>query len=351
MALHHNPRTITSGLKMMLDIGDKNSYPTRGIATTWTDYQSHQADYTVLGTDGVYIKNTYTSWIGYFPATVIATGEYTIMFDYVGDASAVLILDNDGIVDNQYNASINVTTGLQTFKKTVTINTTGDIRHYLARSSGGNITVTNFRFFKSDKIYDIVSGTYTGTIVNTPMYSLANGGVLTFDGTNDYMQIPDGLDTETATNSTYEFWCKTTTNKNAEYLKVGSGAVTNSAGEMAFFYINNLMYFIKFVSGAGDRPHIKARYNYNLADGEWKHIVGTYQGTTTAGTSRLYYNGAEVNSYSTVEYSTSEAQPGFSQATSYAFAGDLANIKVYNRALSATEIEQNYNASKGRFGL
>jgi hypothetical protein len=199
--------------------------------------------------------------------------------------------------------------------------------------------------------YDTSGNNYNGTLYSGATYAARNGGVIVFDGTNDYMQLVDGLDTPTATNSTYEFWCKTTTNKNAEYLKVGSGAVTNSAGEMAFFYINNLMYFIKFVSASGDRPHISATYNYNLADGEWKHIVGTYQGTASAGTSTLYYNGVQVGVNSTITYSTSEAQPGFSQASSYAFAGDLANIRVYNRALSASEIEQNYLAQKSRFGL
>ena len=199
--------------------------------------------------------------------------------------------------------------------------------------------------------YDTSGNAYNGTLYSGAAYAARNGGVITFDGTNDYMQLVDGLDTPTAVNSTYEFWCKTTTNKNAEYLKVGTGSVTNSAGEMAFFYINNIMYFIKFVSAGGDRPHINAAYSYNLADGEWKHIVGTYEGIASAGTSRLYYNGVQVGSNSTITYSTSEAQPGFSQATSYAFAGDLANIRVYSRTLSAAEVLQNYQAQKSRFGL
>ena len=35
----------------------------------------------------------------------------------------------------------------------------------------------------------------------------------------------------------------------------------------------------------------------------------------------------------------------------YAFLGDIANIHIYNRALSANEVLHNYNALKGRFGL
>jgi hypothetical protein len=33
------------------------------------------------------------------------------------------------------------------------------------------------------------------------------------------------------------------------------------------------------------------------------------------------------------------------------FTGNIASVQIYNRALSATEVLQNYNATKSRFGL
>ena len=88
--------------------------------------------------------------------------------------------------------------------------------------------------------------------------------------------------------------------------------------------------------------------------GTWYQIVGTYDGTTI----RQYVNGAA--SGGTVTISKTLQSGGeirimrrwdAALAASNLLGGNLAIARIYNRALSANEISQNYNAQKGRFGL
>jgi hypothetical protein len=90
----------------------------------------------------------------------------------------------------------------------------------------------------------------------------------------------------------------------------------------------------------------------NVPNNGWSHIVGTYDGATT----RAYLNGVQVYS---------EAQTGtIPDATYYIgtygqgigdgvhdFHGSISQAKIYNRALTATEVRQNFNANRGRFGI
>jgi hypothetical protein len=92
-------------------------------------------------------------------------------------------------------------------------------------------------------------------------------------------------------------------------------------------------------------------YTYNDSDllNIWHHVVATYDGTTL----RLYRNGVQLNSTTSTGNITNTSKTleiGRRGGGSY-FNGRLNGQKVYNKALSASEIQQNFNALKGRFGI
>jgi|TARA_R110002051_G_C8709715_1_gene495425 hypothetical protein len=156
---------VTDGLKFYLDVADYASYPgERSIATTWSDYASHQADYDVVGDDGVILLGTYTSWAGRFPFTVARTGKHTVMFDYWSDNDSVTwSIDNDGVNNNDYNTTLTANKKKQTFSKTVNLTSTGSSTMYMRpHATGSKVYVSNFRFFY-DKKYtaDFSAGTDT----------------------------------------------------------------------------------------------------------------------------------------------------------------------------------------------
>jgi hypothetical protein len=95
--------------------------------------------------------------------------------------------------------------------------------------------------------------------------------------------------------------------------------------------------------------------SFTLATGIWKHVVFT--GGVEAGSivTRLYVDGAFVFSQNE-GYSTLRSMSGFLIGAGenngvYLLKGNLAVVRVYQKALSANEVTQNFNATKTRFGL
>lgn len=89
---------------------------------------------------------------------------------------------------------------------------------------------------------------------------------------------------------------------------------------------------------------------YTLTTNSWNHIVGTFDGTNL----RLYVN--KVNQVTTLNGGTPTSNTGGIRLmrrwdNGEYWGGHLSTVKIYNRALSATEIVQNYNATKKRYGL
>jgi hypothetical protein len=89
---------------------------------------------------------------------------------------------------------------------------------------------------------------------------------------------------------------------------------------------------------------------YTLTAGNWYHLVGNFDGANL----RLYVNG--VNQVTTANTGTPTVNTGgirLMRRWDYDeyWGGHLSTVKIYNRALTSQEILQNYNATKGRFGL
>lgn len=87
---------------------------------------------------------------------------------------------------------------------------------------------------------------------------------------------------------------------------------------------------------------------------DWFHIVGT----CTSGSQVVYINGNSVGTGTTVgPFSTNTggmsigAYGGYSGAHSYYYNGDIALVRVYNKVLTQSEVKQNFNTIRGRFGL
>jgi hypothetical protein len=87
----------------------------------------------------------------------------------------------------------------------------------------------------------------------------------------------------------------------------------------------------------------------------WVNLVGTY--TAGSGVMILYRNG-EVDATGTgpaaITYTTELLSVGtrtLTGASQYPWNGNISQVTVYNRVLSAAEVAQNYNAIKGRYGI
>ena len=191
---------------------------------------------------------------------------------------------------------------------------------------------------------DAISSGYNFTLTNGPTYSSSNLGYFTFDGVNDYAVsgYNTALDTQTPS---VEVWVKTNaTTQNGFWFEKGS---VNS--QYALFQESS---FIQWRLGPlGDLSTPTASY---MNTSNWYQVVGTF----TSGSRILYINGVQVNSNATTgTLSTNSsgmsigAYGGNSGSNAYFYNGALSICRVYNRVLSASEVLQNFNAVRGRYGI
>ena len=174
------------------------------------------------------------------------------------------------------------------------------------------------------------NGTF-GASTAAPTYNNANGGSLTFDGTNDYVSL--GTPSIGTGKITVSAWIKITTGGIYQHI------VDNQSPEWHLAILNdNRPYFFNGV--------VNHNSTLQLSTGVWYMITGV-QGITND----LYINGVLSQSIeSNVNITTNTPHIGrWYNGPSRYFNGNISNVSIYNRALSAAEIAQNYDALKVRY--
>jgi hypothetical protein len=197
--------------------------------------------------------------------------------------------------------------------------------------------------------YD-VSGSNNGTLTNGPTFNSGNGGIITFDGTNDAVDIGsrNGASFTDTDNMTVSIFLKIN-NKNVAGV-LGRFITTASADGWCVWVYNNKIIFFNSNAGGYDPPYNNTGYSF--VNGEWFHFCVTRNSSTKE--LKWYVNGQLNQEYTTSSSTFKKTNNGISIASlgnSYYMNGDIGLTQIYNRALSASEVLQNYNAQKGRFGL
>ena len=189
--------------------------------------------------------------------------------------------------------------------------------------------------------YDISGNNYNINLLNGPVYSGEYGGALTFDGTNDYGTARNLTTLEMGNRSiTIGAWFRTTDTNGAIVTKRGTGS-----GYQLYIYTGKL-----YGDGYSTSTGVFSASTINNNTIRYGVIVFDYLNTTI----RLYVNGVADNTAS-LSSGGNDTSAYFNIARSQQytdfFAGTIYSIQVYNRALSATEILNNFNAGRGRFNL
>jgi hypothetical protein len=182
-----------------------------------------------------------------------------------------------------------------------------------------------------------------GTLTNGPTFSSANGGSIVFDGTNDRVNfsINSAFNFGTGDFSVFS-WINTTKVSNYTTIFALDDASTGN-GIILFTTITSGV-FRTWVAGAVQNT------STSIADGTWKY-VGI---TRSSGTVYQYINGTSVGNFSAAGSVLSNQHPTigiYYNGSDYIYQGNIAGAQVYNRSLSASEVLQNYNAVKARYGL
>jgi len=202
--------------------------------------------------------------------------------------------------------------------------------------------------------YDLSGNAYNGTLTNGPTFNSANGGYIQFDGANDYVTLGNqsGLGFTSGVFS-IEAWIYipsswTGGSQYPNLVSKGATAGWDTNGWSLFVFRN---WVGPYAWGCGMRNggSVNVVYRGSCASDTYLNVVMTLDGSNV----RLYENGSSITS------ETQTVNPGSNSTAVYVgadvnlqcFPGRVASCKAYNRTLSATEVLQNYNAQKGRFGL
>ena len=183
---------------------------------------------------------------------------------------------------------------------------------------------------------DLSGNNYTGTLTNGPTFSSANGGSIVFDGVNDFV-VTNNI---TLSYTGYTMECA------VKYNSVsGNQGLFNYSQSGAGKYINLYKANASVMRWETNNGQSIVGTN-NLTTGVWYLFSGVYDGTTAY----LYRNGSLEASGALTSHTSQTATFDIGTYAGYT-NGSIAFARFYTRALSTTEILQNYNALKGRFGL
>jgi hypothetical protein len=204
--------------------------------------------------------------------------------------------------------------------------------------------------------YDLTSNNLSGSLVNGPTYSSTNAGSIVFDGVDDYVSSVGGLSTFSFIQNTGIFsiniWIKPTLLGTFMYFIGNNNGSTSGKG----FFIgkqNNNSLTLQITRGVGGTFVIIYTLSNFFTDTNWINISISSNGFDTT----VYKNGSQYGGSSNIGIlstgdSTQELNIGrINQYASETWNGNIALAQIYNRALTASEVQQNYNAQKTRFGL
>lgn len=194
----------------------------------------------------------------------------------------------------------------------------------------------------------------TGTLTNGPTYTSSNGGYITCDGSNDYILANNtSLNSQFSSTSVSHFTWVYPTSAGQIVSELGQTTINTSwhdsnieistAGAFSFSTWHNSL----------TNKVVSSNQSFN----QWYYVGFTYDGTTLT----AYINGSSIG---TTTFSR-QAPYNNGQQTHYAlcatdstnmgtqgYAGArIASFKVYNRALTLSDVQQNFNALRSRFGI
>jgi hypothetical protein len=208
-----------------------------------------------------------------------------------------------------------------------------------------NLDAANVKSYPgSGTVWNDLVRNNNGTLINGPTFDPSNGGSIVFDGINDYVDI------STTPNLTNPLTICAFINTS---LITGSNQVIygpSANGQDNWLSISNNRAQI-FATQLSDINNFSITGTTVIQSNIWYHITGIVNDNII----QIYINGVfeAVSSAQafTVGGWNSTARIGQRATGQSHFNGKIAYLQGYNRALSAQEVLQNYNATKTRYGL
>ena len=205
---------------------------------------------------------------------------------------------------------------------------------------------TNIKSYTSGSLIwnDLSKNNINGTLTNGPTYNSSNGGNIVCDGVDDYVNCGSSLNTMSSNLLSAFIWFKCT-RTSSEPLLFRTNDYTNGWN----LNVSNGILRSTLRPSVGNNNN---NYAGAIAVNLWYHAGFTCDGTTI----KQYLNGVEVSQTpvaTTLDLNSSNTLRigGNAIYGTFSMQGSISNVQIYSRGLTASEVLQNYNTMKSRFGL
>jgi hypothetical protein len=170
-----------------------------------------------------------------------------------------------------------------------------------------------------------------------------------FDGTDEYASIPDSSLWDATGGISVSGWCYADSLGSYNVIVNQWSTAANSSSSWTLETVGSDWRFYMYDSGAATLKY--ASSTGTATTGAWKHIVGVFNGTTL----KVYVNGVEGGTTATVTTANTSSFPlrlgQFYDTTTGNWDGQIASTQIYNKALTAAQVKQNFNQQRSRFGI
>ena len=196
--------------------------------------------------------------------------------------------------------------------------------------------------------FDRSGNGYDATISGTSVWDSTNGGQFDFGNvaqTTQYITLPHQAAQSTGSAYTMEFWMKPVASGTHYFCSMAASDADNN-----YYILQQNSTTLQRYTGSG---------SISYSNNEYLQFCVVRNGSDTG---TLYKNGGNATSATSITAINGVANGGWmlnqEQDTvggtfdsSQNYRGAFMIVKLYNRALTSSEIQQNFNALRGRFGI
>jgi hypothetical protein len=200
-----------------------------------------------------------------------------------------------------------------------------------------------------------------GTLTNGPTFSSDNGGSMVFDGVNDYVAMGNILKFTRTEQATISTWFNISSYSNPNFIiarRITGGNRTDYSQVVR--NSTTISYLFDDDGRTGINNGDPTYYDWTVSQmsaGNWYNFTIKLLNNGSWGSVTGYFNGSELSTLNGPhdDYSSNELVLGRNHIINLGspvyFNGKIGVVQIYNRALSNTEIQQNFNALRGRFNI
>ena len=190
--------------------------------------------------------------------------------------------------------------------------------------------------------YDLSGKENDGTISGAT-HTSGVGGYFDFDGSNDYVSHSNDSFVSNG-GATLECWFNADTGS-------ADRSLINHSGFSYFNLLRSSNNKIRLEYKSTSANNTQLFSSSTISTGIWYHVVSVVDSTGA----RIYIDG-ELDASNTTPQNLGTVSStlyvgGYSSSSQYRFDGKIAMVKRYDKPLTASEVKQNFNASRGRYGI